>query len=238
MGLFQRKSTNLSEVVSNEEVFEVTGFKKPSARPQVSLSSTAPTNPNANSAPNNLSRHNNTPKFVDGSGNNTDDFGVTDLIRLFHSLPQLNFDAEISAAVRTIASHNVNVQALIEELANQQSLAMKRVKVLELEVELFKAKIKNRRKELDLLQIGISELAKSKDYLQQGLAEVSDRDFLAKQQLQKKKAANLKKKAESDHAIPIADKIRIATHKELEQNNSQGKIKSLRNKFKRHFLKN
>jgi len=230
MGLFQRKKTDFSAEsydISIDDGFHNSSTETPDAikkSPKKTLSS-APNVPS-------------TLDFNALSGNKAEEYGVSDLINLFHSLPQQNFDAEISAAVRTIASFDVNIKNLIDDITIQDSLAKKRVKVLELEVELFKAKIRTRKKELDLLQIGITELAKSKDYLQQGLAGITDEEMQSKQRMQKKKAANLKNKAEWNNSIPLAEKIRIATCKEMEQANPPSKIKSLRDKFKRRLMKN
>ncbi|WP_455210970.1 hypothetical protein [Kaarinaea lacus] len=170
-------------------------------------------------------------------GNNSADFGIGDLIKLFHSLPQKNFDAEISAVVRTIASFDINIQNLIDDINNQETLAKKRLKVLELEIELFKAKIKNRQKEMDLLKLGATELSKSKTYLTQGLHRVGEENNLFTQRVNKKRAAKLKKIPELDNPMPITEKIKIATSKEIDQINKQSKIKSLRNKFKRRFIR-
>lgn len=165
-----------------------------------------------------------------------EEYSISDLINLFHSLPQQQLAAKISTVVGTIASFDVNIQNLIEDLVNQESLAKKRVKVLELEIELFKAKIKNRKRELDLLQIGICELAKSRTYLQRGMAGISEEQIQHKQRTHKKKAANLKKNTKMNGSLPIAEKIRIATTTELQQGGSGGKIQSLRNKFKNRLF--
>lgn len=169
-------------------------------------------------------------------GNSTE-FGIGDLIKLLHSLPQQNFDAEISAVVRTISSFDINIQNLIDDINNQETLAKKRLKVLELEIELFKAKIKNRQKEMDLLQIGAAELSKSKVCLQQGLKRIGEENNSFTQRANKKRNAKLKKIPELDNPMPITEKIKIATSKEIEHINKQSKIKSLRNKFKQRFAR-
>jgi len=165
------------------------------------------------------------------------EFAIGDLIKLFHSLPQQNFDAEISAVVRTIASFDINIENLIEDIRNQETLAKKRMKVLELEIELFKAKIKTRQKELDLLQIGAAELNKSKTYLEQGLKRIGEENNSFTQRVNKKRAAKLKKIPELDNPMPITEKIKIATSKEIDHINKQSKLRSLRNKFKKRFAR-
>ena len=169
---------------------------------------------------------------------NSVEFSIGDLIKLFHSLPQKNFDAEISAVVRTIASFDINIQNLIEDIQNQESLAKKRLKVLELEIELFKAKIKNRQKEMDLLKIGATELSKSKVYLARGLNRIGDENNSFSRRINKNKAAKRKKIPELDNPMPITEKIKIATSQEIEHINKHSKIKSLRNKFKKRFGEN
>jgi hypothetical protein len=168
---------------------------------------------------------------------NSAEFGIGDLIKLLHSLPQQNFDAEISAVVRTIASFDINIQNLIDDINNQETLAKKRLKVLELEIELFKAKIKNRQKEMDLLQIGAAELSKSKVCLEKGLKRIGEENNSFTQRVNKKRAARLKKIPDLDNPMPITEKIKIAASKEIDQINKQSKIKSLRNKFKRRFAR-
>ena len=168
---------------------------------------------------------------------NAAEFGIGDLIKLLHSLPQNNFDAEISAVVRTIASFDINIQNLIDDINNQETLAKKRLKVLELEIELFKAKIKNRQKEMDLLQIGAAELSKSKDCLKKGLKRIGEENNSFTQRVNKKRSAKLKNIPELDTPMPISEKIKIATSKEIDHINKQSKIKSLRNKFKRRFAR-
>lgn len=168
---------------------------------------------------------------------NSSEFGIGDLIKLFHSLPQQNFDAEISAVVRTISSFDINIQNLIDDIHNQETLAKKRLKVLELEIELFKAKIKNRQKEMDLLKIGAVELSKSKTYLKQGLQRIGEENNSFTQRVNKKHAARLKKIPELDNPMPITEKIKIVASKEIDQINKQSKIQSLRNKFKRRFMR-
>lgn len=168
---------------------------------------------------------------------NSGEFGVGDLIKLLHSLPQQNFEAEISAVVRTISSFDINIQNLIDDIHNQETLAKKRLKVLELEIELFKAKIKNRQKEMDLLKLGAAELSKSKICLKQGLQRIGEENNSFTERRNKKHAAKLKKIPELDNPMPITEKIKIATSKEIDQINKQSKIKSLRNKFKRRFMR-
>ncbi|MGD8591882.1 MAG: hypothetical protein PVF82_03565 [Gammaproteobacteria bacterium] len=170
------------------------------------------------------------------SGNSAE-FAIGDLIKLLHSLPQQNFDAEISAVVRTIASFDINIQNLIDDINHQETLAKKRMKVLELEIELFKAKIKNRQKEMDLLQIGAAELSKSKDCLAKGLKRIGEENNTFTQRVNKKRAARLKKIPELDNPMPITEKIKIAASKEIDHINKQSKIKSLRNKFKKRFAR-
>jgi hypothetical protein len=169
------------------------------------------------------------------SQNSQAEFGIGDLVKLFHSLPQKNFDAEVSAVVRTIASFDINIQNLIDDIHNQETLAQKRMKVLELEIELFKAKIKNRQKEMDLLKIGATELGKSKGYLEQGLQRIGEENNAFSQRAKQKRAAKLKNIPELDKPMPIREKIKIAASKEIDHINKESKIKSLRNKFKSRF---
>jgi hypothetical protein len=169
--------------------------------------------------------------------NGSTEFGIGDLVKLFHSLPQKNFDAEISAVVRTIASFDINIQNLIDDIHNQETLALKRMKVLELEIELFKAKIKNREKEMDLLHIGTAELCKSKAYLERGLQRIGEENNSFSQRAKQKRAAKLKKIPELDKAMPVKEKIKIAASKEIDHINKESKIKSLRNKFKSRFTR-
>lgn len=165
------------------------------------------------------------------------EFGIGDLVKLFHALPQKNFDAEISAVVRTIASFDINIQNLIDDIHNQETLAQKRMKVLELEIELFKAKIKNRQKEMDLLKIGAAELGKSKGYLEQGLKRIGEENNAFSQRAKQKRAAKLKNIPELDKPMPIREKIKIAASKEIDHINKESKIRSLRNKFKNRFMR-
>lgn len=237
MGLFQRKSKSFTE--ANDYSYEFSDgqeIENISPPPTNDFIANSPKSP-LSATEDKQSATNNARDFNAPKENTGEEFGVTELVNLFHSLPQRNFEAEISAAVRTIASYDINVENLIDDLVTQENLAKKRVKVLELEIELFKAKIRNRKKELDLLHIGISELTKSKDYLQQGLSGVSKEEIAFTQRLKKKKAANLKKKTEQNNLIPLAERITLATHKELEQLNPQSKIQTLRNKFKRRLMR-
>ena len=165
------------------------------------------------------------------------EFGIGDLVKLLHSLPQQNFDAEISAVVRTIASFDIDIQELIDDISHQHSLATKRLKVLELEIELFKAKIKNRQKEMDLLHIGVAELVKSKVYLEQGITRIGEENNALSRRIKQKRAEKRKKIPDPDNSMPIREKIRIATTKEIDHINKQGKITALRNKFKKRFAR-
>ena len=170
------------------------------------------------------------------SGNSAE-FGIGDLIKLLHSLPQQNFEAEISAVVRTMASFDINIPNLISDINNQEVLAKKRLKVLELEIELFKAKIKNRQKEMDLLQIGAAELSKSKECLEKGLKRIGEENHLFTPRVNNKRVGKLKKIPELDNPMPITEKIKIAASKEIDHINKQSKINSLRNKFKQRFAR-
>ena len=136
-----------------------------------------------------------------------------------------------------MASFDINIQNLIDDINNQETLAKKRMKVLELEIELFKAKIKNRQKELDLLQIGSAELLKSKTYLKQGLKRIGEENNSFTQRMNKKRKAKLKNIPELDNPMPITEKIKIATSQEIDHINKQSKINSLRNKFKKRFAR-
>ena len=169
------------------------------------------------------------------SGKSHTEFGTGDLVKLFHSLPQKNFDAEITAVVRTIASFDIDIHNLIIDINNQESLANKRIKVLELEIQLFKAKIKSRQKEMDLLQIGVEELGKSKTYLKQGLKSIEEENNVFSKRMTRKRAAKINKAPALEQRLPITEKIKLATSEELEHINKQGKIQSLRNKFKKRF---
>lgn len=171
------------------------------------------------------------------SGQGPADMGAGDLVKLFHSLPRQNFDAEIAAVVRTIVSFDINIENLIDDITHQELLANKRLKVLELEVQLFNAKIKTRQKEMDLLQIGVDELAKSKTYLQHGLQHIDEKNKAFTRRITRKRASKLNKIPELDGPISIADKIKIAASQEIEHVNKQSKVKSLRNKFKKRFAR-
>jgi hypothetical protein len=207
MALFQRKDTDFTE---QNATSQIASNKTPVASPQ-----SPPTSQHGNSA----------------------EFGIGDLIKLFHSLPQQNFDAEISAVVRTIASFDINIPNLIDDLHHQETLAKKRLKVLELEIELFKAKIKNRQKEMDLLKIGSAELLKSKTYLERGLNRIGEENNSFSRRISKNRTAKLKKIPELDNPMPITEKIKIATSQEIDHINKQSKIKSLRNRFKKRFAR-
>lgn len=163
------------------------------------------------------------------------EYGIGDLVKLIHALPQNNFDAEISAVVRTLASFDINIQNLIADIHNQETLARKRMKVLELEIQLYKAKIKNRQKEMDLLQIGAHELSKSKSFLEQGLKRVGEETNAFSHRSSKKRAMQLKNTPQND--LPIPEKIKLVASQEIAQIKKQGKIKSLRNKFKNRFVR-
>jgi FtsZ-binding cell division protein ZapB len=232
MGLFQRKNIDFSEQTASAQINP--DDKSFHASSPTSHSSTK--QPPKPSAPHSLAI-NEPLNVAKRSGSSSAEYGISDLVKLFHSLPQQNVNAEISTVVRTIASFNINIDHLIEDLIHQESLAKKRVKVLELEIELFKAKIMNRKKEMDLLQMGISELGKANNHLQHGLTAIRDENNVFSQRMLKKQVANLKKIPELNDPLPIAEKVRIAARKELEQVNSPGKIKSLRDRFKRRILK-
>lgn len=162
-------------------------------------------------------------------------YSVGELIKLFHSLPRQNLDAEISAVVRTIASFDLNISDLINDLASQETLAKKRLKVLELEIELFEAKIKNRKREMDLLHVGLAEMGKSKGYLKKGLQRINEEKNT--QRKNKKRKARLENIPELNNPIPIAEKIKIATSQEIDQINSASEVKSIGSKLRSRFFR-
>ena len=163
-------------------------------------------------------------------------YSTGDLVNLFHSLPKQNLQAEISAVVRTLASFDININSMIDELTDKETLTKKRLKVLKLEIELFKAKIINRQKEMDLLEVGLSEMLKSKDYLQKGLISINKENdaprtrlFTAKKS--KKRIPILKR------AMPIAEQIKMAASEEINSIEPNQPTNSPKGKTKRFLLK-
>ncbi|WP_455203512.1 hypothetical protein [Kaarinaea lacus] len=141
----------------------------------------------------------------------TSDYGIEEVMNLFHSLPHQSNKVEASAVVRTMSSFNIDINEIIDDAEAKESLTQKRLKILKLEIELFKAKIQKREKELALLELGLNEMTKTKKFLKQGIQLNSN---VQKGATPKKKVRNLKRKkttSNSTNARSLADKIKSAT---------------------------
>jgi hypothetical protein len=136
---------------------------------------------------------------------------IEDVMNMFDCLPNRGSDIESVAVVSALASFDVGVEDIVKDAKDKEELTIKRLKVLQLEIELFKAKIRNRQKEMALLKYGLGEMAKTQQQLHRGEEIINKKTNRFIPRIKKRtvpKAKILKDK-------PVAEQIKNAAMKEV-----------------------
>ena len=109
----------------------------------------------------------------DNSDNGNPKYGVSEVITLLHSLPEINSDTVLTTAIRTIESFGIEIDSIIDDAVIKEDLTYERLTVLKQEIAHYSKEIMAREEEVDLLEVGLTEVVRAREYLERGMSIIS-----------------------------------------------------------------